>query len=1037
MKKLIIFFVFYFAFVIVTMSQIVPTAGIVYVKQGATGNGSSWLMATGDLHEAIMTSGVTEVWVAEGSYHPTWQYDIADTRAFSFRLKNGVTLYGGFPAVGTPVFGDRNPDLYLSILSGDINTVGSLSDNCYHVVLNEDSMMIDSTAIINGFTIRDGNADGITGYNNRGGGMCNDEATPKIFRCRFVSNHAQRGGGIYNIKCAPSVAATNFIQNEATETGGAILNSLNSSPDINACSFFSNTAANNGGAMANVDSCHAVVRYCVFENNSTDEYGGAVVNSGFSNPTFLNCHFKANQSSNYGGAVLNTNSHPDFYNCIFNSNSATSAGGAILNDAGSKASIINCTIYGNSAPLGGGIANNSSNPYIVNCIIWSSGTAIANIGSTPVVRYSCIEGGFSGAGNISTDPLLEGTTNSEFRLRVGSLAIDAGLNDSVPALLTTDYDNFQRIVNGTVDMGAYEFRGIIYVNSSAAGNNNGASWGNAFVSLEDAITAASDGNQIWVAPGTYTPSNAHGLGATDQYYHFQLKPGVKMYGSFAGWENFLEDRQNSSINSVLDGMQISGFMSYHVLIADAGCDTSTWLDGFFLTHSFAYGSGDFGYGGGILIKDASITVNNCYCEFVSASEGGAIALFNSNSIIRDCYFYSSYSEYTGGTMLISGGSSRIEFCSFDFGTSDNHGGAMYLLNNATPVVYGCSFFNNYATDGYGGAVYATSGSPVFVSCSFHDNTSTLGGGAIYSSDDLTLLNATIIENEHDVAAAGTGLFISGMPTVTLQNCIIFDNLPAANLSVEKGSSTLNISHSDIEGCGGSGALWQSSFGNDLGGSIDANPVLTLYGNAGPALGSPCLDTGDDSPFLTGMAQEFQSDNNAYLRIRGSHVDMGSVELPYCKLRVDIEPVGAVNAGAQWSIDNGATWLDSGDSLWLTIGTANITYNTVASFTSPADTLVPYEYRNDITCTAYYVLIEALEDSQVSNIRIYPNPTSDVIFVESAVTPFNQEICMFNAAGNIVLREMSDGFSKINMNVFPDGIYILRVADQSFRIVKTR
>jgi len=1035
MKKLTMFFVFCLVVVVAGFGQIVPTAGIVYVKQGGTGNGSSWATATGDLHGAIMAAGVNQVWVAEGTYFPTWQWDITDNRALSFRLKNGVTLYGGFASSGSPTFGDRNPEMYLSILSGDINTVSSLNDNCYHVIYHETTMMIDSTAVINGFTIRDGNADGIAGNNNRGGGMCNDEATPNIFKCRFVSNHALRGGGIYNIKCSPSITTTDFIQNAALETGGAILNSLNSSPVIHACRFVSNSAADNGGALANIDSCHAVVRYCYFESNLTDEYGGAVVNSGFSNPVFFNCRFKGNQSGNYGGAVLNTNSHPDFYNCIFTANTATSAGGAMLNDAGSMPSVINCTVYGNTAPMAGGIANNSSNPSIVNSIIWSCGTAIANISSSPVVRYSCIEGGYSGTGNISVNPLLEGTSNTDFRPTAGSPVINAGINDSVPAWVSTDYDNFQRIVNSTVDMGAYEFRGIIFVNASAMGNNNGASWANAFVSLEDAIAVASAGNQIWVAQGTYTPSDAHGLGATDYYYHFQLKPGVKMFGSFSGWENFLSDRQNTAFTSILDGLHASSHRSYHVLIADAGCDTSTCLDGFFVTNGSAWGAGDFGYGGGILIKNASATINNCYFEFDAASEGGVIALFNSNSIVSNCYFYHGYSAYTGGMMLISGGSSRIEFCTFDSGESDNHGGALYLLNNAMPVVYGCSFFNNFTTDGYGGAVYAVSGSPVFVSCSFHDNLSTLGGGAIFTSDDLTLLNTTIINNEHNIAAAGTGLFISGMPTVTLQNCIIYDNLPAANLSVEKGSSNLNISYSDIEGCSGSGASWITGFGTDLGGNIDADPMLTLYSNAGPALGSPCLDTGDDSPYLTGMAQEFLSDNDGRARIRGPHVDMGSVELPYCKLRVDIEPAGAVSAGAQWSIDNGTTWLDSGDSLWLTIGTANITYNTVASYTSPADTMVPYEYENDITCTVYYVLIESLDESQTSDIKIYPNPATNNIVVNPLEMTFPQQVQIFCTSGNQVLSFEINGPETIDISALQPGVYYLRIAEFVQQIIK--
>ena len=48
--------------------------------------------------------------------------------------------------------------------------------------------------------------------------------------------------------------------------------------------------------------------------------------------------------------------------------------------------------------------------------------------------------------------------------------------------------------------------GVIYVRNSASGANTGASWTDAYTSLQSAIAAASSGNQIWVAAGTYTPS---------------------------------------------------------------------------------------------------------------------------------------------------------------------------------------------------------------------------------------------------------------------------------------------------------------------------------------------------------------------------------------------------------------------------------------------------------------------------------------------------------------------------------------------------
>jgi len=63
---------------------------------------------------------------------------------------------------------------------------------------------------------------------------------------------------------------------------------------------------------------------------------------------------------------------------------------------------------------------------------------------------------FSGtSGNISADPLFLDPAKN-FHLGTGSPAIDAGSN-SAPYLPGTDYDGNPRIVNSTVEMGAYEY----------------------------------------------------------------------------------------------------------------------------------------------------------------------------------------------------------------------------------------------------------------------------------------------------------------------------------------------------------------------------------------------------------------------------------------------------------------------------------------------------------------------------------------------------------------------------------------------------
>ena len=145
----------------------------IFVDVDATGanNGSSWEDAYNKFYDALdVAQDGDRIWVAQGAYVPDTD-GLADPREATFQMKNGVTIEGGYAGFGEPDPDARNVELYETILSGDLAdndvdisdladllTEPTRGDNSYHIVTADTG--INSTAVLDGFTITAGNADG-------------------------------------------------------------------------------------------------------------------------------------------------------------------------------------------------------------------------------------------------------------------------------------------------------------------------------------------------------------------------------------------------------------------------------------------------------------------------------------------------------------------------------------------------------------------------------------------------------------------------------------------------------------------------------------------------------------------------------------------------------------------------------------------------------------------------------------------------------------------------------------------------------------
>ncbi|UCD52082.1 MAG: right-handed parallel beta-helix repeat-containing protein, partial [Phycisphaerales bacterium] len=182
--------------------------------------------------------------------------------------------------------------------------------------------------------------------------------------------------------------------------------------------------------------------------------GGMFLDVG-SSPAVANCTFGGNEAQS-GGGMCNRDSDPTVTHCTFYDNYAD-IGGGMYNGFGSDATVTNCTFSGNDAECGGGMCNEyNASPTVINCVLWGdTGAEIRDYtGSEPSVSFCCIQGGYPGATHsIDDDPMF----GNELRLSSASPCIDSGYNDAVD--VDWDLDGNPRIVNGIVDMGAYEYQG--------------------------------------------------------------------------------------------------------------------------------------------------------------------------------------------------------------------------------------------------------------------------------------------------------------------------------------------------------------------------------------------------------------------------------------------------------------------------------------------------------------------------------------------------------------------------------------------------
>jgi len=439
---------------------------------------------------------------------------------------------------------------------------------------------------------------------------------------------------------------------------------------------------------------------------------------------------------------------------------------------------------------------------------------------------------------------------------------------------------------------------IIFVDAGNCPGPGDGSELDPYCSIQTAIGAALDTDEIVVAPGTYFETI-----------------------------NFLGKAITVRSTDGPDVTKIDGIGNFHVVQCVSGEGTDTVLDGFVITGGNANGSFPDNAGGGMFNSGGSSpTVTNCSFSDNTASAGGG--MYNSgdsNPTVTDCTFQGntavdggggmfsfdssptvSYCTFTGNSAFIGGGMYNVGFtsspsviysvfelnsastngggivnvlastlvtgCIFEANSASGAGGGMYnfytLFNG--PSLAKCRFNGNSAGDS-GGAISNLLSNPRLTNCDFHENLAVgffgKGGAMRNNSSYPSIINCTFSDNSANDDGGAIYNEAGSIPTVT--SSILWDNHPTEVSSV--ANSSIAIEYSNVQG------------GFPGPGNVDANPLFVDPDNGDLRLsaGSPCIDAGDDTAVPEGVLRDLDGNPrfiaDACAGDRGATVDMGAYE----------------------------------------------------------------------------------------------------------------------------------------------------------------
>jgi predicted outer membrane repeat protein len=474
-----------------------------------------------------------------------------------------------------------------------------------------------------------------------------------------------------------------------------------------------------GGAIF-VDGT-VILNNCTLTNNSASTAGGAIYTRHGQGLAILNESTVAQNSAGYGGAVQNEGTLIA-NNSTMASNTASVEGGAISTPFGAPDTLIQCTLVGNSSPLGGGIYIAAGGTTISNSIVaGNTGGSTSNISGS----YTAI-----GVNLTNINPMLAALGNyggptPTMRPLPGSPAIDACTNGTG---FSNDQRGFRRVVGPCADAGAVEFQDASSIVTTNTDSGPGSlRFATTYTTNGANITFSSglSGSIITLTNGEIILSNNLTIDASG------LPGGMTISGNKLGRVFYV----GLGLADTFNNLTITGGSGTNGPLVGIGAPTN------------GSGGPSEGYGGAIA-TDGSLTLNNCTLETNRAFVGGGVCNTGSGALtVNACTLVQNTATYGGG---------------IDCYTALTANNSTFVSNSAGAT---------------GGAINAPFGTPVTINfCTLTGNSSPTGGGLVLSTNNAgaaTVFNSIIAGN-----TGGSSSNISGVYTDNGGNLTDFDPMLA-------------------------------------------------------------------------------------------------------------------------------------------------------------------------------------------------------------------------------------------------------------------